>query len=527
MSTASTHVGLDLPDFKYPDECTIILIADIDTSDRIRGINAYGEVQELADSISQLGLIHPPTLTRTGNKLIAGGRRVRAMTLLGKTCPVVYREEMDQHLISELELEENIKRLNMKWQEKVLGIHRMHKHKVREGILMREDWKQAETGQLLGVSAGHVSHALFIAELIIKDDVEIIEADSLQKAWAVVLGRREQEAMKKIAQSSGLTPTARTSGDIIVDLSGNTVSQTVGDQGEVEFTEVKVDPNIPITPTNEHYTVDLGNMFKLGDCLRLMAEMEPKSFDHIVTDIPYGIDMANLDTHKHVDRIASTHDVSQNLSMMPEFLRQAHRVVKDSGYVVFWYDLDHHEKLHTWAEEAGFNAQSWPLIWVKAHACRNNAATKNFTKSTEYAMVLRRSTSSNLVEVSHKNYVIADGTPERKLYDNPFAKPFEVWRFILKHIAFKGQTVLDPFSGQMSCPRACINLGMKPTGLELDPHHFFNGVQMIKDLYNEMTQGKVTFANDPIKGMSFEQEEVLIGGVKSEKEEEKKEKSTE
>ena len=35
-------------------------------------------------------------------------------------------------------------------------------------------------------------------------------------------------------------------------------------------------------------------MLQLGDCITLMKELPDASFHHVVTDIPYGIDMANL-----------------------------------------------------------------------------------------------------------------------------------------------------------------------------------------------------------------------------------------
>lgn len=491
--------------FDYPTECTVIALDDINQDDR--GRSEYGDLQELADSIQNFGLIHSPTLTKSGNVLIAGGRRIAAMKLLGCThIPVTFREELEPHQITELELEENLKRLGMKWHEKVLMIYKMHNQKVLAGVKMRDDWKQSDTSKLLGVSAGHVSHALYVAELMLNGDTELAECESLPKAWNVILGRREQEAMAAVAARSGAVPlpVADTGGPVIVDL--DDAKTTIIQNGDsTDDIGMNIDPVVVIPPSVQGTTihkVKLDDMFMLGDCIEVMKKLPAGCVDHVVTDIPYGIDMKNLDSNRDIDTVVDTHDVEQNVDMMPKFLTAAYKVVKAGGFVVFWYDLDHHEKLLGWAKDAGFSPQRWPIAWVKTHPCRNSTATKNFTKAIEYAMVLRKSTESNLHSPAPKNYVIADGSAERKLYDNPFAKPFEVWKFILEHIAFKGQVILDPFAGQLSCPRACINLGMIPRAIELDPYHLYHGLGMIKELYTEMTQGNIEFIGDPTPSLA-------------------------
>lgn len=486
----------------YPANSELVDIESIITEDR--GREDYGDLQELADSISELGIIHPPTIAGEG-ELIAGGRRLAAMKLLGvNPVPVNRRENMPKHLIVELELEENIKRLDMKWQEKVLLIYKTHELKNVESIKRGKSWKQSETGKLLGVSNGHVSHALHIAKLMMEGDEEVTASKNLIEAWNIVMARREREAMAQIAERSGaVVRTPKASDAVVVDFDGggagvaNTDMHTPSTEelGLTSFRESELQTVSPEASVS--HDIDLGTIFSHGDCIEVMASMPEKSVDHVVTDIPYGIDMGNLDTMKNIESVASTHDVAQNVEMMPKFLKAAYRLIRDGGFCVFWYDLDHHEKLHVWAKEAGFTSQSWPLVWCKTHTCLNQSATKNYTKSTEVAMVLRKDSDSNLKKTANKNYLIADGLAEKKLYDNPFAKPFEAWKFILEHVGFKGQIVLDPFGGQMSSVRAMINLGFVPRAIEIDPYHFVQGIKGVTELYSEMLQDKVSFSNNP------------------------------
>jgi len=113
-------------------------------------------------------------------------------------------------------------------------------------------------------------------------------------------------------------------------------------------------------------------MLLRGDCLVHMAAMQPESIDHVITDIPYGIDMSNLqqaNTGMDISSVAAEHNVGENVSLMQSLIPAVYRILKPAGFFVFWYDLDHHEKLQAWATAAGFRVQRWPLIWHKTHSC--------------------------------------------------------------------------------------------------------------------------------------------------------------
>jgi DNA modification methylase len=237
----------------------------------------------------------------------------------------------------------------------------------------------------------------------------------------------------------------------------------------------------------------ISKMFFCGDFREVVANFQAESIDHVVTDIPYGIDMSNLDTMKDIDTVVDTHHVEQNVEMMRPFLAEAFRVLKPNGFCVFWYDLNHHEKLQAWAKEVGFKLQSWPLVWHKLHPCRNNAATKNYTKDVEFAMVLRKG-NAVLNKPQSTCVIAADNSVERKMYDNPFAKPGAVWRFIYDAIAYKGQVTADFFAGQFSSARAALDCGLTPIMVEIDQEHFLKGVNGVKQKLKTITNNTATFS---------------------------------
>ena len=72
-----------------------------------------GDVQGLADSIAQYGLLHPPVVDAE-NRLVAGGRRLAACTLLGwQFIEVRSLGSLTDAELREIELEENLRRKDL------------------------------------------------------------------------------------------------------------------------------------------------------------------------------------------------------------------------------------------------------------------------------------------------------------------------------------------------------------------------------------------------------------------------------
>lgn len=97
-----------------------------------------GDVQQLAASIKENGLIQPIVILRVQEndlehyKLIAGHRRLQALKHLGITElnhaeHYIFREDLltDEYRRTAIELEENIRRKQMTWSEEVLGKQRL------------------------------------------------------------------------------------------------------------------------------------------------------------------------------------------------------------------------------------------------------------------------------------------------------------------------------------------------------------------------------------------------------------------
>ena len=117
-------------------------------------------------SIRARGIIMPLIVRRGDNLLIAGGRRLAAAKHLAlPDVPVRFaNEDLDDAIIAVIELEENIKRKELPWQDQARAISLLH------GIYTRreEGWSQKATSEALAIGPIHtwlrVARALSSAE---------------------------------------------------------------------------------------------------------------------------------------------------------------------------------------------------------------------------------------------------------------------------------------------------------------------------------------------------------------------------
>src|SRR5574343_2045263 len=130
-----------------------IPVNSIKETNRVRA--DLGDIDALADSIAQYGLIQPLLVSVSCDyadiELVAGGRRLAAIKQLGwDNVDVVIRETLTDVEIAEMELEENIRRKDLSWQERVRSIAKVHSIRSRSAVLSQQDWGYEQTGELLG-----------------------------------------------------------------------------------------------------------------------------------------------------------------------------------------------------------------------------------------------------------------------------------------------------------------------------------------------------------------------------------------
>lgn len=489
----------------------------------------YKDVERLAQSIKEHGLIHPPVVNQN-NELVAGGRRLAAIDRLGwQEVPITRKETLDMAALHELEVEENVRRESMTWQEHCLGIAEIHTLRKQRAALGGEKWGMRETAEMMGLKGyGNVSEAIYMAGLLKseldsngkvlpsarfwqcvsfsdawqlsrRDELERIQAELARRQAATVIEVEEEEEGVDLALMEDLVSTP-SENPLVED-----IRRRLGESGfeYVNIDEAKVyylnviakNPNpLPFDKWWEGGQKILSRRYRLSldflhnvDCIDFMLREENKEkYDHIITDPPYGIDMEMLSQDQgglsNIDSVENEHDIEDNVFLFTKFFKAAFHCLKPNAFLVTWTDISQWDLQYNLAIRANFKVQRWPITWVKQHACINQAAQFNFTKTTEIAMVCRKglATLSSPCSCSH---ILAAHDDFKDTAKHPFVKPYAVWEFITKPIAYPGQLILEPFAGEGSGVQSLLRMGMKVEACEVNKEHYNTLLENVKNHY--------------------------------------------
>lgn len=183
----------------------------------------------------------------------------------------------------------------------------------------------------------------------------------------------------------------------------------------------------------------------LGDCLEVMKELG--EFDAVITDPPYGINIAsNPVRQKHDKKNWDSHCASSDAIQMLRKISKE-QIIWGGNY----FELP---------PSRGF------LVWDKRQP-------ENFSLAMCEQAWWSKDTNAKIFTKSVLGY--------KKCH--PTQKPVELMEWCLTHIP-NSETILDPFSGSFTTGVACIKSGRKFTGIELDEDYFEKGCQRIQDAYD-------------------------------------------
>jgi ParB/RepB/Spo0J family partition protein len=280
-------------------------------------------IDELAESIFRIGLINPVVITPEGN-LVAGERRLTACRQLGWTAiPVQLTSDLSDYELQTIELEENIKRVDLPWQDQSLAIARFHKLKADN----EPDWSQDKTAQALGFTAPSISQHLSVAEEILAGNAKVATADKFSVARNVV--GRNNERKKSTALAS-------------TDFA---ISSVLG----VEETKSK--PTIPILNCDFH---------------KFQEAYDGQKYNLIHCDFPYGINVA--DAPRQNSAIVDHYDDSADIywSLCDRLAGAMRNIVAESAHLIFWFSMEKYQQTFEFLCGIGWDVNPFPLIWHKS-----------------------------------------------------------------------------------------------------------------------------------------------------------------
>jgi len=280
------------------------------------------KIEDLADSIKRNGLLHPIVVTRE-RKLVAGERRFNAFKLLKiKEIPVHYLDELNSYEAEAIELEENIKRVDLTWEESCLAAARYHRLREKG----EENWTKKATADAIGLSPQHISKLLQVAEAILVKNKNVLAATSIEAAWRVVRRVQERAVRTEAAQIKYIAKP---------------------ENGEEEEKD-KIETNIFV-----------------GDFIKWVSEYEGRRFNFVHCDFPYGIKQGTTkyqgsETWDKYEDSLETYDLLLNT-----LVENKEKLFFPSAHLIFWFSMNHYAFTMEKLSRNGFEVNPFPLIWDK------------------------------------------------------------------------------------------------------------------------------------------------------------------
>jgi site-specific DNA-methyltransferase (adenine-specific)/modification methylase len=210
----------------------------------------------------------------------------------------------------------------------------------------------------------------------------------------------------------------------------------------------------------------------LGDCLEILPTL-PK-VDAVITDPPYGIGYAGSKTKHTIDRMngyLSYEDTAENIDAVcvPAIrfcIDIAKRVALTPGIP---------------------NARKYPppngegVIWYPSGANRGPWGFVTHQPIYYYGKCPFLSTGSGSRPSGFQNEPVEQN-------DHPCPKPIGTMRWLVNRVSLAAECVLDPFMGSGTTGVACMNLGRKFIGIEIEERYFDIACRRIEQAY---AQGKL------------------------------------
>lgn len=230
------------------------------------------------------------------------------------------------------------------------------------------------------------------------------------------------------------------------------------------------------------------------NCFDFLKTVPDKSVDLVLIDPPYEV---SRDTNfqsgeakgKDTDRFRVSMnfgDWDNNFTGLDLVIKECHRLLKDGGTLICFYDLWKLTTLKEYFELANFKQLRF-IEWVKTNPVPLNSKTNYLTNSREIAVVGVKKGKPTF-NSEYDNGVYKYPICHDKGRFHPTQKPVALLEdLILKH-SNENDTVLDCFAGSGSTAVAAHNTNRNFIGCELSKEYFDKTLERFDELGFKYTE---------------------------------------
>lgn len=390
-------------------------------------------IQSLATSIRENKLLHPITVEAEDEEgfylLIAGECRTRAYKLLAETDSAytsipasIVERGMGKIARKSIELEENLKRKNLTFQEEIAAVAEL-RNLIEEKTGTRVG-AQNTIAEMLGVSTAKVSADLNLAEAI-KEDPNIAKAKTKSEAQKLLLTRNE--TLIKAIQAK------------------------------------RVESNYLDTETDKIEKM-LTSRYIIADCREGLTKLQDNSVDLLELDPPYGIadeEMASFGDRAHA--IMYKDDPAKYVDLLDTVADLAYDKMKENSWLTCWCSIYRLSETKAILEKSGYIVEGAPIIWTKNKAVRSRNPSILLAVDYEVCLYARKGRPHLNKQGPSSVYNMS---PTRGGV-HPNEKPVELLAEILDCFLGPNTVVVSPFLGSGNILLAAYQKRIQAIGFDL------------------------------------------------------------
>jgi len=337
--------------------------------DRQRKVSTVEDINDLSDSIYKRGLFNPILLRKEGNTLVMGERRLRAwqkleamppeacLTNYREGIPARYTDEVAPDELKAMELEENLQRKDLVWQDAAMAF--LEYYEVRSVMIEEEyaddtltegeepvSYSFAAMSGDLNCSDRHCRRMVQVGRAVLGGDPEVLKCDSSRAAGAL-LDRRA----RRIAENELVT---------FGEVEKKPAAKPLVTLDDLDLGMSDVTPEEIEEPACSYEVLK-------ADFKTWQDEYSGPLFNFVHCDFPYGKGLHTSDLYntgakdlQYEDEEETYWDLCQSLVYAQD------NVFSASCHIFFWFPMDKYTATVELFKTHGFWVEPYPLVWMKS-----------------------------------------------------------------------------------------------------------------------------------------------------------------
>jgi hypothetical protein len=321
--------------------------------------------------------------------------------------PVQYIDELSEDELQAVEFEENVRRVDVPWQDKSLAIEHYHQLRTKQD----PTWSSSKTAERLGVTEQSISQHRQVAKELEAGNERVAAAPKFSTAKSIV--------QRKTARAAA----------------------AASDRLEENVTGIAPSRVAPLINEDFHVFASAftGTPYNLIHC-----------------DFPYGVNMQSTDQGGARFEHGSYDDRPDVYWHLLDTLRMSmDNVVAPKAHLMFWFSMDFYEVTRIKLTEMGWKVNPFPLVWLKSD---NTGIIPDANRGPRriYETAFFASRGDLLIHTPVSNAFAHPGR-EKSIHMNE--KPVPMLRHFLRMLTDEYSRVLDPTCGSGNALKAASALG--------------------------------------------------------------------